>query len=113
MCDAELAAVQQALGELAAAVDHPTAAMETQSEPVANWAELLETIADLLQRSDASVVNLVQANAAALALAYGPAGTSFVQEVQRFAFDPALAELAVLQAMDEAPAALSGGERDP
>jgi hypothetical protein len=108
-----LAAVQQALGELAAAVDHPTAAMEGPGEPVANWAELLETIADLLQRSDASVVNLVQANAAALALAYGPAGTSFVQEVQRFAFEPALAELAVLQAIDAASGAMPDVERAP
>lgn len=101
-CDAEFAAVQRALGDLAAAVDHPSAGTTGPAEPVANWTELLRTIEGLLQRSDASAVDLVQANAAALALAFGSAGARLVQEVQRFAFERALAELAVLQAIDAA-----------
>lgn len=109
----KFAAVQQALGELAAAVGHPSAPICEKTEPVANWPELLMTIGDLLQRSDASVVDLVQANAAALALAYGPAGTSLVHEVQRFAFETALAELAVLQAIDATSGARPDVERAP
>lgn len=101
----ELAALQQAHGELAAVLAALPPGQAQSADAAPQWGELLPRLAVLLAASDAGAVALVQQHSVALQSTFGADGEQLLQDVQRFSFDSAAQLVATMQA----PAAAGDG----